>query len=253
MDNYAAKIKVSAEHLIRIEFPEKALELDTLVSVSDVDRPTGHVHYRVDRFCQGPMLSFSEVSKVRTETRLPTVADLISYTNDVGGAARRRLVRRTNVVFQEQHKALSSVAATKKRRSDSTETSQVTPTKGNVGDGTAIYVFNGVVPSNPLITLLEDKLKPYIFHFLDSVRVRSVSVVESNVTSIGLDRHHQTVDSTDDTEGRGRQQLRRQHPRGESSLSNASTKRVSRLALFEHRIRWPKCEPWKPTSHNIST
>jgi hypothetical protein len=35
--------------------------------------------------------------------------------------------------------------------------------------GTAIYVFNGVVPSNPLITTLEEKLKPYIFHFLDSV------------------------------------------------------------------------------------
>ncbi len=36
--------------------------------------------------------------------------------------------------------------------------------------GTPIYVFNGVVPSNPLITTLEEKLKPYIFHFLDSVR-----------------------------------------------------------------------------------
>jgi hypothetical protein len=33
MDDYSTKIKISAEHLIRIEFPEKALELDTLVSV----------------------------------------------------------------------------------------------------------------------------------------------------------------------------------------------------------------------------
>lgn len=33
MDNYSTKIKTSAEHLIRNEFPEKALELDTLVSV----------------------------------------------------------------------------------------------------------------------------------------------------------------------------------------------------------------------------
>lgn len=33
MDDYATKIKSSAEHLIRIEFPEKALELDKLVSV----------------------------------------------------------------------------------------------------------------------------------------------------------------------------------------------------------------------------
>ena len=34
MDDYSTKIKLSAEHLIRIVFPEKALELDTLVSVS---------------------------------------------------------------------------------------------------------------------------------------------------------------------------------------------------------------------------
>lgn len=33
MDDYSTKIKTSAEHLIRNEFPEKALELDTLVSV----------------------------------------------------------------------------------------------------------------------------------------------------------------------------------------------------------------------------
>ena len=33
MDDYSTKIKLSAEHLIRNEFPEKALELDTLVSV----------------------------------------------------------------------------------------------------------------------------------------------------------------------------------------------------------------------------
>ena len=33
MDDYSTKIKDSAEHLIRNEFPEKALELDTLVSV----------------------------------------------------------------------------------------------------------------------------------------------------------------------------------------------------------------------------
>ncbi len=33
MDDYSTKIKNSAEHLIRNEFPEKALELDTLVSV----------------------------------------------------------------------------------------------------------------------------------------------------------------------------------------------------------------------------
>lgn len=33
MDDYSTKIKLSAENLIRIDFPEKALELDKLVSV----------------------------------------------------------------------------------------------------------------------------------------------------------------------------------------------------------------------------
>ncbi len=33
MDDYSTKIKNSAEHLIRNEFPGKALELDILVSV----------------------------------------------------------------------------------------------------------------------------------------------------------------------------------------------------------------------------
>lgn len=33
MDDYATKIKISAENLIRVIFPEKALELDQLVSV----------------------------------------------------------------------------------------------------------------------------------------------------------------------------------------------------------------------------
>ena len=33
MDDYSTKIKISGEHLIRNEFPEKALELDALVSV----------------------------------------------------------------------------------------------------------------------------------------------------------------------------------------------------------------------------
>lgn len=35
MDSYATKIKLSAENLIRVDFPEKALELDTLVSVEN--------------------------------------------------------------------------------------------------------------------------------------------------------------------------------------------------------------------------
>ncbi|CAF2046041.1 unnamed protein product [Rotaria magnacalcarata] len=63
MDDYSTKIKISAENLIRVIFPEKALELDTLVS--------------------SPVLSFNEVSKVRAEIRLPTVDDLIFYSNNI--------------------------------------------------------------------------------------------------------------------------------------------------------------------------
>ncbi|CAF5047340.1 unnamed protein product, partial [Rotaria sp. Silwood1] len=60
---------------------------------------------------------------------------------------------------------------TKKRRTDSTDNANSIPsssTSHNVDAGTPVYVFNGIVPSNPLITILEEKLKPFIFHFLDS-------------------------------------------------------------------------------------
>ena len=30
-------------------------------------------------------------------------------------------------------------------------------------------IFSGYVPSNLLLSTLEDKIKPYLFHFLDSV------------------------------------------------------------------------------------
>jgi hypothetical protein len=58
---------------------------------------------------------------------------------------------------------------TKKRKTDPTDSTQPTSTNSTLGGGTPIYVFHGIVPSNPLITILEEKLKPYIFHFLDSV------------------------------------------------------------------------------------
>lgn len=57
--------------------------------------------------------------------------------------------------------------STKKRKTDSTD---------NIHSdvGTAVYVFNGIVPSNPLITILEEKIKPFIFHFLDSVCIKFI-------------------------------------------------------------------------------
>jgi len=69
---------------------------------------------------------------------------------------------------------------TKKRKTDSADnvnSAQSTSTShGHVG-GTPIYVFHGIVPSNPLITVLEEKLKPYIFHFLDSVCFQKQSLL----------------------------------------------------------------------------
>jgi len=132
MDDYSTKIKISAEHLIRVEFPEKALELDTLVS--------------------SQVLSFSEVSKVRAEIRLPTADDLLTHSHNIGSGDDHH---NSSVVLNTN--------TTKKRKTSSTD---------NISSiGTPIYVFNGVVPSNPLITLLEEKLKPYIFHFLDSIAI----------------------------------------------------------------------------------
>ena len=48
MDDYSTKIKDSAEHLIRNEFPEKALELDTLVSVCNSEAKSLSFY----RFCE---------------------------------------------------------------------------------------------------------------------------------------------------------------------------------------------------------
>jgi len=143
MDNYSTKIKISAEHLIRVEFPEKALELDTLVS--------------------SQVLSFSEVTKVRAEIRLPTADDLLEHSNNIGSGDDRH-----------NYSAVLNTNTTKKRKTDSTDninSAQTTSTNNVFGIGTPIYVFNGVVPSNPLITILEEKLKPYIFHFLDSIAI----------------------------------------------------------------------------------
>ncbi|CAF3516003.1 unnamed protein product [Rotaria sp. Silwood1] len=141
MDDYSTKIKISAEHLIRVVFPEKALELDTLVS--------------------SPVLSFSEVSKVRAEIRLPTADDLLAHSNNIASGDDRH------------HSAsVPNTNTTKKRRTDSTDNANSTPsssTSRNVDAGTPVYIFNGIVPSNPLITILEEKPKPFIFHFLDSV------------------------------------------------------------------------------------
>jgi len=142
MDNYSTKIKISAEHLIRVEFPEKALELDTLVS--------------------SPVLSFSEVTKVRAEIRLPTADDLIVHSNSIGSG-------------DDHHNSISvlnnNASTTKKRKPESTDSVNSVSTSTTFSGGTPVYLFNGIIPSNPLITILEEKLKPYIFHFLDSIAI----------------------------------------------------------------------------------
>ncbi|CAF3717596.1 unnamed protein product [Rotaria sordida] len=138
MDDYSTKIKISAEHLIRKEFPEKALELDKLVS--------------------SPVLSFSEVSKIRTEFQLPTADDIIAHLKNI---------KNTNST-DDYHNSTSVVnsnnsGSTKKHKIDSNNTMD--------SSESSTYEFNGTVPSNRLISILEDKLRPYILHFLDSVAI----------------------------------------------------------------------------------
>ena len=138
MDDYSSKIKNSAEHLIRVEFPEKALELDTLVSVCF------HLtifHYFSFFLIQSPILSFNEVSKIRDHIQLPTADDIIAHL--------------TNGTDHPMNSGNGE--SSKKSKTESTDHSNS-------------YVFNGSVPSNPLISILEDKLRPYILHFLDSVQ-----------------------------------------------------------------------------------
>ncbi|CAF0798164.1 unnamed protein product [Adineta steineri] len=136
MDDYATKIKDSAEHLIRNEFPEKALELDTL--------------------CSSEALSFNEVSKIRAEVQLPTADDIIAH-----------LTNNKNINSTDDHH--HSISA-KNNNNNGTKKSHKTDLVDN-SIQSPVYVFNGTVPSNPLISILEDKLRPYILHFLDSVAV----------------------------------------------------------------------------------
>jgi hypothetical protein len=90
--------------------------------------------YEIVFFClQSQALSFSEVSKIRAEVQLPTADDIVAHLTNRS---------HTDVELKEHHNGSSIKKA---------------------------YVFNGTVPSNPLISILEDKLRPYIFHFLDSV------------------------------------------------------------------------------------
>lgn len=136
MDDYSTKIKNSAEHLIRNEFPEKALELDTLVSVCFIC-----ISYFLFSciFLQSEVLSFNEVTKIRAEIQLPTADDIVAH-------------------LANGSKDQSHSAATANPNNN-----------GSHAENSTTYVFNGTVPSNPLISILEDKLRPYILHFLDSV------------------------------------------------------------------------------------
>ena len=85
MDDYSTKIKLSAEHSIRVVFPEKALELDTLVSAC-ISSLTILKLICFQYFSKSPVLSFSEVTKVRAEILLPTVNDIIAYSNNAASS-----------------------------------------------------------------------------------------------------------------------------------------------------------------------
>jgi hypothetical protein len=93
-------------------------------------------------YLQSPVLSFNEVSKIRAEIQLPTADDIIAH------------LANTNNTNSIDH-------IVNNNNSDSVRT--------DLTDNLNSHVFNGTVPSNPVISILEDKLRPYILHFLDSV------------------------------------------------------------------------------------
>ncbi|CAF0755463.1 unnamed protein product, partial [Didymodactylos carnosus] len=141
MDDYSTKIRIEAERLIKTEFPVKALELDALVSSQS--------------------LSFSEVPKVRHEARFPTVDELVTHflqknTNTTNN-------NNSDVIEDRKHKNV-------KKRKINDDQSPISFSSKEIG--TSVFLFPcGLIPSNGIIQLLEDKLKPYIFHFLDSIAI----------------------------------------------------------------------------------
>ncbi len=127
-------------------------------------------------FLQSPVLSFSEVPQIRAEVQLPTADDIIAHlanrnnTNltDVGFWFTSPRTNEKFLSLQDHHTFNSSNNGTTRK------------TKSDLTDNKTAFVFNGTVPSNPLISMLEDKLRPYILHFLDSVgRVWQLYLIKS--------------------------------------------------------------------------
>ncbi|CAF0743862.1 unnamed protein product [Didymodactylos carnosus] len=145
MDDYSTKIRIEAERLVKTEFPAKALELDALVS--------------------SQALSFAEVPKVRQETRLPTADELVTHflQNNYSNTNSNN----SNAIEDRKH------ANVKKRKIDNDQSPTSSPSKEIVYLlGTSVFLFpGGLIPSNGIIQSLEETLKPYIFHFLDSVAI----------------------------------------------------------------------------------
>jgi len=100
---------------------------------------------------------------------LPTADDILAHTNNVNSADVNFQKRKFSLfhIFDKMKDRPSSTV--KRRKTEAIDGNQMTSPESTSNTGTPVYVFHGIVPSNPLITILEEKLKPYIFHFLDSV------------------------------------------------------------------------------------
>lgn len=91
MDDYSTKIKSSAEHLIQNEFPEKALELDRLVSVREfwTREWPNLVSF------QSSALSFNEIKKVRENTHFPTADEILAHLTNGSSSSLGNVGQRT--------------------------------------------------------------------------------------------------------------------------------------------------------------
>ncbi len=129
MEAYTTRIKSTAEHLAKETFPQKALELDSLLSS--------------DQFLT------SNISKIIHETDLPRSEDFI-----------QQLVssKSSELVKENLDELVNAVASTKKRKIDYQE----------VGGCKVIMFPTGAIQTNQRISDMIKQIKPFVIHFLDA-------------------------------------------------------------------------------------
>ncbi len=129
MEAYTTRIKATAESLAKETFPEKALELDTLLN--------------------SEQFLTSNISKVVQETDLPRSEDFI-----------HQLLSSKTVEIEKENldELVNAVVASKKRKIDTQDVS-----------GCKVVMFpTGAIQTNQRISDLIKLIKPFVIHFLDA-------------------------------------------------------------------------------------